>query len=470
MVSRHLSFVNISRPDEGQSKRTKALVRRHVMADVGRSRRKKAKYKVIPLQVATTNSSPDAIPAIAEAAESPPLVRMPPSFQTFLIGRDARASELITFMTAEADYVYRPFRTSWFRIGLSDTTAFDLWLAQAMVIRNGVFHEPHALNYESNYLDSSEASRYYCKSLHQLALRLNNHEDCTSDGVIATIMGFICVDTRVENWERYTVHMDGLERIYHLRHGFDASDSEIPLMTFWVDLMGASMLDRYPRFPIPRHLTDSRRINKDDIPQTLRALLHHAEQVAPQGGRIYTMLRMMAPVIAMANRNIHNTLFWTEPAVLVEVLGVVSHFALSVPKCPEDDAQTEYPVFMVQRMVQLACLMILSELKRLASFHWADIGPLCDRFVTLLQESSHEIPMELRKLRFWATVTAYSLARPEIRDSLLVEARRSMSDLGIHSSEQVIGQMKDILWLESIDPIILESIFISGNGQLQLSA
>lgn len=97
MVSRHLSFVNISCPDESQSKRTKTLVRRHVMADVGRSRRKRAKYKIIPLQVATTNTSSDTIPATAEAAESLPLVRMPPSFQTFLVGDDARASDLITF-------------------------------------------------------------------------------------------------------------------------------------------------------------------------------------------------------------------------------------------------------------------------------------------------------------------------------------------------------------------------------------
>lgn len=233
--------------------------------------------------------------------------------------------------------------------------------------------------------------------------------------------------------------------------------------------MGASMLDRYPRFPIPKQLTDSRRINKDDIPQTLHALIDQAEEMAPQGGRIYAMLRMMAPVIAMVNRNTNNTLFWTEPAVLVEILGVVSHFALSMPKRPEDDAQTDYSVFVLQRMVQLACLMILSELKRLASFHWADIGPLCDRFVFLLPETSHELPMELKKLRFWAIVTAYSLARPEIRDSLLVEARRSMSDLGIRSFEQVIEQMKDILWLGSIDPIILESMFATGNGQLQLS-
>lgn len=226
--------------------------------------------------------------------------------------------------------------------------------------------------------------------------------------------------------------------------------------------MGASMLNRYPRFPIPRQLINSpQRINKDDIPQTLRALLHHAEEVAPQGRQIYAMLQMMAPVVATANRNTYNALFWTEPAVMVEILGVVSHFVLSVPKCPEDDMQTDYSIFMVQRMVQLACLMIISELKRLASFHWADIGPLCDRFILLLKEFHDEIPAELKKLRLWAIVTAYSLARPEVRDLLLVEARQSMSDLGIYSSEQLVAYMKDILWLKNIDPIILERLFAS---------
>jgi hypothetical protein len=233
--------------------------------------------------------------------------------------------------------------------------------------------------------------------------------------------------------------------------------------------MGASMLDRYPRFPIPRQLINSQRINKDDIPQTLLALLQDVEDITPQSGRICAMLRMMAPVVAMVNRNTYNTLFWTEPAILVEILGVVGHFLLSMPKCLEDDTQTDYPIFVVQRMVQLACLMIISELKRLASFHWADIGPLCDRFVILLQEDSHKIPTSLKKLRFWAVVTAYSLARPEVKDLLLVEAGPSMSDLGIHSSEEVTAHAKDILWLESINLVILEDLFVPSKGQLQLS-
>lgn len=100
-------------------------------------------------------------------------------------------------MTAEADYVYRPFRVSWIQIGLSDTTAFHLWLAQAVVIRNSLVDQNFlAVSPCADYLDNSEALKYYCKSLNQLAHRLNSREDCVSIGVIATIMGFICVDVR----------------------------------------------------------------------------------------------------------------------------------------------------------------------------------------------------------------------------------------------------------------------------------
>ncbi|RFU76141.1 hypothetical protein TARUN_6083 [Trichoderma arundinaceum] len=463
MASKHLSFVNISHPDEGRSRDVKASVRRHVMADIGRSRRKRAKYRIITLQITAGETAPDAKPVNTTAVEPTPIGRMPPSFQTFLVNSDARACELINFMAAEADYTYRPFRTSWFKIGLSDSTAFDLWLAQAVVIRNSITNEDTAASpWAEEYLDSLEANKYYFKSLNQLAHRLSNRDDCMSNGVIATIMGFICVDTRVGSWDRFSVHMDGLERIYKLRNGFDGLDSEIPLMTFWVDLMGASMLDRYPRFPMPTHLNNSPRVTcEDDVPRTLRTLLRRAERVAPQGKRIYTMLQMMAPVVAMVNREANDPLFWTQYVFLVEELGAVSHFVLSVPKSPEDDMETGYSVFLVQRMVQLACLMIISELKRQAYFHWADMGLLRDRLVSLLRGPHYKLPAELEMLRLWAIVTAQSLTLPELQESFLVEARRSMIALGYNTAEQAIECAKGIIWLESINPIAWGSLVLS---------
>ncbi|KAL7944227.1 hypothetical protein V8C42DRAFT_326196 [Trichoderma barbatum] len=457
MGSRQFSFVNISHPEESRSRHNLASVRRHVMADVGRSKRKKARYRIIPLKVATIENAPGVKSMDMAATESAPLGRMPPSFQTHLIDTNTRACELISFMAAEADYVYRPFRISWVQIGLSDTTAFDLWLAQAIVIRDGVVLDKSNQEYLSNF----EANKYYSKSLSRLSHRLSNREECVSSGVIATIMGFICIDTRVGNWDRYCMHMSGLERIFYLRRkGFDGLDAEIPLMAFFVDLMGASMLDRYPRFPIPKHLNNLSHMDyEDDVPDALHVLLHDAERLTPQGKRIYAMLRVTASIIALVNRNVSDPLFWTQDAVLVENLGLASHYILSVPKSPEDDAHTAYPVFLVQRMVQLACLMIMSKLKQLASFHWADMDPLGARLVNLLQEPCCEIPVHLQKLRLWAIMTASSLVHPDAQSLYLVELRGSMKQLGYCTAEEAIDYVKGLLWLEGIDAISVDQLY-----------
>lgn len=227
-----------------------------------------------------------------------------------------------------------------------------------------------------------------------------------------------------------------------------------------VDLMGASMLDRYPRFPIPKHCVNPSEMNyESDMSDTLQILLNDAKTIAPQGERIYAMLRVTASVIAMVNRNANDPLFWTHDAALAEKLGSASHFILSVPKSPEDDPHTDYPVFVVQRMVQLACLMVMSKLKQLASFHWDDIDPLGDRLEKLLQVPYYEVPVHLQKIRLWAIVTACSLMDPQAQFPFLMELRQSIRALGYHTPEEAIGYVKSLLWLENIDMITAESLY-----------
>lgn len=37
----------------------------------------------------------------------------------------------------------------------------------------------------------------------------------------------------VDNWARWTIHADGLERIVKLRGGLAGLGNQIPLMSFW---------------------------------------------------------------------------------------------------------------------------------------------------------------------------------------------------------------------------------------------
>lgn len=219
------------------------------------------------------------------------------------------------------------------------------------------------------------------------------------------------------------------------------------------------MLDRYPRFPIPKHCVNPSEMNyESDMSDTLQMLLSDAKTMAPQGERIYAMLRVTSSVIAMVNRNANDPLFWTHDAALAEKLGSASHFILSVPKSPEDDPHTDYPVFVVQRMVQLACLMVMSKLKQLASFHWADIDPIGDRLAKLLQVPCYEVSVQLQQLRLWAIVTACSLLDPEAQVPFLIEMRHTIRALGYRTAEEAVEYVKSLLWLENIDIIAAESL------------
>jgi hypothetical protein len=46
-----ITFVNVSHPGELQKRNVQTSIRRHVMRDIGRSRRKKPRHKIIPLEV-----------------------------------------------------------------------------------------------------------------------------------------------------------------------------------------------------------------------------------------------------------------------------------------------------------------------------------------------------------------------------------------------------------------------------------
>lgn len=46
-----VSFVNISHPGEVRSRRVQGVIRRHVMKDIGRSRRKHPRVEIVPLEL-----------------------------------------------------------------------------------------------------------------------------------------------------------------------------------------------------------------------------------------------------------------------------------------------------------------------------------------------------------------------------------------------------------------------------------
>lgn len=97
-------------------------------------------------------------------------------------------------MHAETNYRYRPFQTVWFEMALYDASAFKLCLANASMFLDEA-HNPKTFRYER----SQEALMYYGQCVRQVTHRLADPKDCTSEGLITTILGLICHDVRSQD-------------------------------------------------------------------------------------------------------------------------------------------------------------------------------------------------------------------------------------------------------------------------------
>jgi hypothetical protein len=79
----------------------------------------------------------------------------------------------------------------WLRIGLSDSTAFQLSLASALLFKEGM-NGSIALD----FTDNEESAKHYFKALRLLSGRLSDPSECVAPGVVATVLGCICHDVR----------------------------------------------------------------------------------------------------------------------------------------------------------------------------------------------------------------------------------------------------------------------------------
>lgn len=130
-------------------------------------------------------------------------------------------------MTSDRDYVFRPFRTVWFSMALTDASAVLVALANAAMFLDQR-QRAHTYRYET----SAECLTYYGQCVQQVTRRLGDVRENLSEGVITAILGLICHDVGVPllqrdrpmltEWTAVCGHARSLEHAYpwsrsHLR-------------------------------------------------------------------------------------------------------------------------------------------------------------------------------------------------------------------------------------------------------------
>ncbi|KAJ5606257.1 hypothetical protein N7510_009038 [Penicillium lagena] len=418
-----LVFVNVAHPDEIHAKDTQRTIRKRVMRDIGRSRRRQKRPPALTFAWQPTSISP----TLSLESSSLP------------VELDPRARELIHFMHAEADYQYRPFRTVWFTMSLHDHSAFRLALANAAMFLDEK-HHPQTFRYDHCH----EALKYYGQCVRQITDRLADPTDCTSEGVVTTILGLICHDLYVGTWDRWAYHIRGLERIFQIRGGFHGLNGNLHLFAYWFDVMGSVLQDSPPRlsgYPSPSSFPNKWR--SAPFKSILSELYVHSEDLALAINRI-------AAVSDFVNAYCRRPRFWTQEDDLspLSMLSPATHILLSLSRF--DAADNSNCFEFVHEMTRLALLILLAGLKSAYALAAAEMGLLQSKLSRLLRgDVTDNSSFILPGLQVWSLVTAALLQTPGPERSLYVqEISRRMSAIHLADGSATIDFSRQIVWIE----------------------
>ncbi|KAH8430860.1 uncharacterized protein LDX57_008524 [Aspergillus melleus] len=496
-----LVFVHISRPDDLKAKGTRRTIRRHAMREIGKSRRSRKRPQTWELSLkdgildddrSSTSSSHDEL---APYSSRKPIVFDPYNASYYPIPLDDRIKQLIHFMSADSDYVFRPFRAIWFSMAMTDASAFLVSLANAAMFLDQI-HQRKAYQYEK----SVECLTFYGKCVKEVTRRLENSNDRVSAGVITTILGLICHELYVGTLARSRAHLAGVQRIIQVRGGYDGLHETIPLFVPWFDVITSVVEDLSPRFagfdPDVIKLFDS---ESDQIYSApfLRYLVSDIALHHPVFEDVCTAFEKVAIGVTYLNDNAHQPPgYWKneESILAIKLFGPVTHFLLSMdrpvystpttgrstkdePPSNDDgkEVNTAKSAELTKEMIRLSILIMLATIKndkfqlaaREATFLREKLSTVIDRLRDIQSAST-----SLWKVQLWALVI---VSLVEMSDPISVPGEtgyindicRLMELLCMMTGREAVGLVKDILWVNSIwDSVTVDDLVAQIDGHL----
>ncbi|OQV01780.1 Fungal specific transcription factor domain-containing protein [Cladophialophora immunda] len=365
-------------------------------------------------------------------------------YALFPVETDGRARQLIQFMHNEGDYLYRPFRHEWFAMAVIDNTAFYLSLANAALF----FHQMTERK-GCEYSDFEESSKYLSLCLNQVAQRLGRESHNISEGVITTVLGFLCHDSTVGKWDRYNVHMNGLNNIVRLRGGIQALNSNIVMFTCWFDILGASVFDRKPRFPLPPGFSAAT-FGNNLFSQSMQDLLVRVRNSPAGLADCAIALEKGAQLAAFVNENGGDPSFWKDGARAAKRITPVLHFVLSLRRLTDTDSPSDISSEAVLReLVRLALLILVASVKQAFSLIADELTILLQRFSALVSTAPF-IGACFPELSLWAIIMVASLRLNQYNGLHAGATVNVMRAMRIKSGKAAVDVAKGLIWIDEL--------------------
>ncbi|KAJ5364716.1 uncharacterized protein N7496_010429 [Penicillium cataractarum] len=436
-----LKFINLSHPDDlNQQHEVRTEIRRHVMKDIGQ-RRRRPRPKETSWRATQTSSSESRDFEISQPHGTNTSTISPrynlTTVAQFPIEADTRTLELMHFLVTAPGY--QPLKSIWIEIALCDSGAFHVTLGNAA----------HALYQISgdDRVKSSEALSHFGVSTRILRHRLNNHTESTSKGVIANILGHICLAIRSDNWDGWSIHMNGLGLIANARGGFADLGDQMTLLILLYDLAGSMAFDSNPRFELPPQLVGiSHRYARQPAPRLQALLIQPMSAAFLHAGQALIMVSSIADVI---NMNSRSASFWKKDLDAIRLIGPCIHFLLSMPRPPSDFMNiSDSEDLVVREVVRLTCLLLMSKLKESFAFPPNEQELLHARLADFFTKHVEILGKKYIELKVWALVTLALLRYHDGKDVYVQQMNREMLAMNKMTPSEFIDIARDIIWID----------------------
>ncbi|RDW89227.1 hypothetical protein BP6252_01259 [Coleophoma cylindrospora] len=379
-------------------------------------------------------------------------------FVKFPIDMNSHARELIDTMFDTHSGSATALRESWFAIGIIDVASFHQLLA-------GAASYYRFLRTGNAEVESQDAIAHHANSLSLVNDRITHDHAVTSDGTIGAIIGFACYYNRVGDFEKWLSHLAGLKEIVRLRGGIDSlnSNQHLRFLLNCIDLSGSYTLDIAPNFPIApavlRQLSDSSYAidcsRLQDLNDTWRF-------IAPT----HTTLMDIINDISIENAHLKADIMqargriWRDPMRVFHYINPLLHRLLSLP--PMDSAT---PSSFLAEALRLAAILYLASLRHTFGIYPNRVSNQLYKLRKLYERwnnGSNQARWDevgLDWLNFWIVGFAAILSHHEANHEYFVEqfyiARGSMST-GSRVNFEILAD--EFLWIPDVHDDLLRAL------------
>ncbi|KAL3469802.1 hypothetical protein BJX99DRAFT_264842 [Aspergillus californicus] len=456
--SKTFLFVHSSGPTHVHSRdeAVKTNIRRHVMVDIGKSRRKRPRNPEANLKVmerinsrnTRANQELESFPLRYAFWDQHPLVALEMQW-----GMDMFSAYAIAFLVSEG-------RSR----ALNDGSTGGFWFPFA-------FRASEFLKQFKSVMTSPEmvaaVSRAPEKKFRVLALeRSLGTVSClqgilngtslvrmVTNSVIRAVVACICYNLVSLDYTQARIHVKGLERVIAARGGLESlhDDEDLRLMIFWVDVTASLLYNSRPRFTQPFDL-----LPETELPGPAEALptdLLKSMKGSSYAPHIILCLRDLQAAVPHIEAEISSgeNMPWRHEEHIGLRLNPIAHRLLAMTHTSEYTAHAD----LIADALRLGQIVWIILIKRVCRAYPGSASPYALRLLRLLSDRAIEqLGLGFLPARFWLLVLCVFGCSGTDREKMAVDLlRRMIREQRLTSWNQITVHVCQMPWVNVLNTV-----------------